>query len=204
MSATILTLDTAKQANLTVVENNRGTQAVHDHVVAMRANRRTGTACAKTRGEVAGSNKKPWRQKGTGRARAGERRSPVWSGGGVVFGPRPRDYSKDISKKTKKLAFRKALSERIKSGDVLTIGNFAVADGKTRSFIKEVGTLTDAKKVLIIATAFDEKTYLAARNHGKTLLMTAAEVNTEHVLHYDKIVLCADAMETLARRTAKA
>lgn len=202
MSAQVLTLDAAKAANISVVENGRGTQAVHDVIVAMRANRRTGTACAKTRGEVAGSNKKPWRQKGTGRARAGERRSPVWVGGGVVFGPRPRDYSKSVNKKTKKLAFSKSLSERIKSGDVMVIPSFSVADGKTKTFLKTLAALTDATKVLIVAAAFDEKTYLAARNHAKVLLMTAAEVNTENFLYYDKVILCSDALETISRRTA--
>ena len=202
MSAQVLTLDAAKAANISVVENGRGTQAVHDVIVAMRANRRTGTACAKTRGEVAGSNKKPWRQKGTGRARAGERRSPVWSGGGVVFGPRPRDYSKSVNKKTKKLAFSKSLSERIKSGDVMVIPSFSVADGKTKTFLTTLAALTDATKVLIVAAAFDEKTYLAARNHAKVLLMTAAEVNTANFLYYDKVILCSDALETISRRTA--
>lgn len=202
MSAQVLTIESAKQANLTVVENGRGTQAVHDAIVAMRANRRTGTACAKTRGEVAGSNRKPYKQKGTGNARAGERRSPVRVGGGVVFGPRPRDYSKDINKKTKKLAFRKGLSERIKAGDVAVLPTFAVADGKTKTFLKNLAALTDAKKVLIISAAFDEKTYLAARNHAKVLLMTASEVNVENLLYYDKIFLTSDAMETLVRRTA--
>lgn len=202
MSAQVLTLDAAKAANISVVENGRGTQAVHDVIVAMRANRRTGTACAKTRGEVAGSNKKPWRQKGTGRARSGERRSPVWSGGGVVFGPRPRDYSKSVNKKTKKLAFSKSLSERIKSGDVMVVPSFSVADGKTKTFLKTLAALTDATKVLIVAAAFDEKTYLAARNHAKVLLMTAAEVNTENFLYYDKVILCSDALETISRRTA--
>lgn len=202
MSAQVLTLDAAKAANITVVENGRGTQAVHDVIVAMRANRRTGTACAKRRGEVAGSNKKPWRQKGTGRARAGERRSPVWSGGGVVFGPLPRDYSKSVNKKTKKLAFSKAISERIKAGDVLVVGGFSVADGKTKTFLKNLAALTDAAKVLIVAAQFDENTYLAARNHGKVLLMTAAEVNTENLLYYDKVILVSDALEILSRRTA--
>jgi large subunit ribosomal protein L4 len=202
MSKQILTLDAAKQANLNVVEDGRGTQAVHDHIVAMRANRRTGTACTKTRGEVSGNNKKIYRQKGTGNARHGDKRAPIFVKGGVVFGPRPRDYSKNISKKTKKLAFRKALSERIKSGDVLLVPQFSVTDGKTRSFVKQLQGLTDGRKVLIVAAAFDQNTYLAARNYGTALLMTAAEVNTEHLLHHTKIILCSDAMETLARRTA--
>src|SRR6186997_971608 len=102
-----------------LVEGGKGTQAVHDTVVAYRANRRMGTACTKTVGEVSGSNKKPWRQKGTGRARAGSNQSPLWPGGGVVFGPRPRDFSKKVNVKTRQLALRKALSERLKAGDVV-------------------------------------------------------------------------------------
>src|SRR6185503_12236585 len=106
---------------LPLVEGGRGTQAVHDTIVAYRANQRMGTACTKTMGEVAGSGKKPWRQKGTGRARAGSFRSPLWAGGGVVFGPKPRDFGRKVSKSTKQLALRKALSERLKSGDVVVV-----------------------------------------------------------------------------------
>src|SRR6476661_10773273 len=90
-----------------LVEGGKGTQAVHDVVVAFRAAQRMGTACTKTVGEVSGSNKKPWRQKGTGRARAGSHQSPLWAGGGVVFGPRPRDFSKKVNAKTRHLALRK-------------------------------------------------------------------------------------------------
>src|SRR5712692_2132642 len=107
------------EVKFALVENGKGTQAVHDTVVAHQAAQRSGTACTKTVGEVAGTNKKPWRQKGTGRARAGSFRSPLWRGGGVVFGPRPRDFSKTISRATKQLALRKALSERLVAGDVL-------------------------------------------------------------------------------------
>jgi large subunit ribosomal protein L4 len=202
MAATVLTIDSAKSANIRVIENGRGTQAVHDAVVAMRANRRSGTAKTKTRGEVAGSNKKMYKQKGTGNARMGEKRTPVRVGGGTAHGPKIRDYSKKVSKKTKKLAFAKALSERIKTGDVLSIPEFSVKDGKTASFIKQLASLTDSTKVMIIAAAFDGTTYLAARNFGKALLMTADEANTEQVLHYDKIIVTADAMETISRRTA--
>jgi large subunit ribosomal protein L4 len=202
MAATVLTIDSAKSANIRVIENGRGTQAVHDAVVAMRANRRSGTAKTKTRGEVAGSNRKMYKQKGTGNARMGEKRTPVRVGGGTAHGPKIRDYSKKVSKKTKKLAFAKALSERIKTGDVLSIPEFSVKDGKTASFIKQLAGLTDSTKVMIIAAAFDGTTYLAARNFGKALLMTADEANTEQVLHYDKIIVTADAMETISRRTA--
>ena len=203
MATQLLTLEAAKAANIRVIENGRYTQAVHDVVTAIRANGRSGTACTKRRGEVSGSNKKLYRQKGTGNARAGEKRSPTRVGGGVAHGPKPRDYSKIVSKKTKKVAFAKAFSERIKAGDVVTVGSFAVADGRTASYIKQLAAVApDQKKVLIISSVFDPMTLRAARNHGKSLLMTADEANTHHLLLYRKIVVTADAMETLARRTA--
>src|SRR6266498_4417064 len=118
-----------------LVEGGKGTQAVHDVVVAYRAAQRSGTACTKNVGEVSGSNKKPWRQKGTGRARAGSFASPLWRGGGVVFGPRPRDFGRKVSKATKQLALRKALSERLKAGDVIVVDDIKLNSPKTREFI---------------------------------------------------------------------
>ncbi|HZQ48609.1 MAG TPA: 50S ribosomal protein L4, partial [Verrucomicrobiae bacterium] len=107
-----------------LIANGKGTQAVHDTVVAYNAAQRSGTACTKNVGEVAGTNKKPWKQKGTGRARAGSFRSPLWRGGGVVFGPKPRDFSKKVSRATRQLSLRKALSERLNAGDVLVVDDF--------------------------------------------------------------------------------
>ena len=103
------------EVQFAVIENGKGTQAVHDTVVAYQAAQRSGTACTKNAGEVTGTNRKPWRQKGTGRARAGSFQSPLWRGGGVVFGPKPRDFSKKVNAKTKQFALRKALSERLTS-----------------------------------------------------------------------------------------
>lgn len=201
--ATTFTTDAAKAANLRLVEEeNKGLQALHDTIVAYRANRRQGNAHTKSRAEVAGSGKKLWKQKGTGRARMGSARSPIWSGGGVVFGPKTRDWSIKVPQKVKTLAFRTALTNRIAAGDVLNIDAFAINDGKTRSFISQVKALTDASKVLIIAEKFDELTFRSARNVQPVLLMSAAEVNAEHLLNYDKIVIVSDAFETLARRTA--
>lgn len=202
MSATAFTIESAKSASIRVIEDEaRGTQAVHDMVTAMRANRRSGTACTKTRTEVAASGKKPWRQKGTGRARAGRVSSPIWRGGGIIFGPRPRSYAKSVNKRTKQLAFSKALSARILAGDVLSIDSFSIADGKTKSFVNQMSALGMPTKTIIISAAFDEKTYLAGRNVQKTLLMTAAEVNTEHLLYFDKIIITSDALQTIAART---
>src|SRR5258707_7227872 len=135
MAAKVLTVEAAKAANIEVVENGKYSQVIHDTVVALRANRRSGTASVKTKATVNGSGAKPWRQKGTGRARAGYKSSPVWVCGGVVFGPKPRDYSKKISKSVRRLAFQKALSERIKAGDVLAIDKFAVSEIKTKAFV---------------------------------------------------------------------
>src|SRR5438067_3132911 len=143
MSAKVLTKAAAKEAKIALVEGGRGTQAVHDVVVAMRAARRSGSANTKSKADVNLSGAKPWRQKGTGRARAGYKSSPIWRGGGVVFGPKPRDYSKKVPKSVRRLAFQKALSERINSGDVLTIDAFALKDIKTKLFLAFLKKQTD-------------------------------------------------------------
>jgi large subunit ribosomal protein L4 len=142
MSATVLTFEAAKKAKLALIENGRGTQAVHEVVVALRAARRSGSAKTKTKAEVNLSGAKPWRQKGTGRARAGYKSSPVWTGGGVVFGPKPRDYSKKISKSVRKVALRKALSTRIAGGDILVVDSFAVKQPKTKQFVAALQAIT--------------------------------------------------------------
>jgi len=203
MAAKVLTVEAAKAAKIDVVENGRYTQVVHDTVVAMRANRRSGTASVKTKATVSGSGAKPWRQKGTGRARAGYKSSPVWVGGGVVFGPHPRDYSKKVAKSVKKIALRKALSEKIKSGDVFIVDSFAIKEPKTKAFISALVEITEEVKTLVISAAFDQPTYLAARNVQPTLLMTASEVNTEQLLNYRKIVLTNDGLAQLAERLSK-
>src|SRR2546425_3786103 len=147
MSAKVLTRAAATEAKIDMIEDGRGTQAMHDAVVEIRAARRSGSANTKTKAEVDLSGAKPWRQKGTGRARAGYKSSPIWRGGGVVFGPKPRDYSKKVSKTVRRLAFQKALSERIKAGDVLTIDKFVVPEIKTKSFVDLLRKQTDAEKV---------------------------------------------------------
>src|SRR5208337_699320 len=118
-----------------LIENGLGTEAVQQTVVAYRAAQRMGTACTKNAGEVAGTNKKPWRQKGTGRARAGSFQSPLWRGGGVVFGPKPRDFAKKVSHNTKQLALRKALSARLQAGDVMVIDDLKLTSPKTKEFL---------------------------------------------------------------------
>jgi large subunit ribosomal protein L4 len=200
MSAKVLTKAAAQEAKIDIIEDGRGTQAVQDVVVAMRAARRSGSANTKTKAEVDLSGAKPWRQKGTGRARAGYKSSPLWRGGGVVFGPKPRDYSKKISKSVRQLAFRKALSERIKAGDVLTIDKFVVPELKTKSFVALLKKQTDAEKVLIVSDSFDDNTFRSARNVKPVKLATASDVNTEQLLTFEKILVTQKALETLAKR----
>jgi large subunit ribosomal protein L4 len=160
-------------------------------------------ANTKTKAEVNLSGAKPWRQKGTGRARAGYKSSPIWRGGGVVFGPKPRDYSKKISKSVRRLAFQKALSERIHAGDVLTVTSLSVKEPKTKAFVSLVKGHTDARKVLLISDSFDENLYRSARNVKPALLATAADVNTEQLLAFDKIIVTDKALEQLAERTTR-
>jgi large subunit ribosomal protein L4 len=201
MSAKVLTKAAAKEAKLDIIEDGHGTQAVHEAVIAMRAARRSGSANTKSKAEVDLSGAKPWRQKGTGRARAGYKSSPIWRGGGVVFGPKPRDYSKKVAKSVRRLAFRKALSERINAGDVLTIDNFVVPELKTKAFVHLLRKQTDAKKVLIVCDSFDEKTYKSARNVKPVRLASASDVNTEQLLRFQKILVTQKALEKLAERT---
>lgn len=203
MATTILTAEAAKAAQIEIItEDEKYRQAVFDHIMAIRAARRSGSACTKTRGEVAGSNAKPWRQKGTGRARAGEKRSPIWRGGGVVFGPRPRDYSLKINKKVMKAALRKAFSERVNNGDVLVVDSFKVTEGKTKKFISLLQSITPEAKTLVVAPEFDELTLRAARNVQGPKLLSAMAVNTEHLLLYKKIVITNEVLPLLAGRMA--
>ncbi len=202
MSAKVLTKAAAKEAKIGLIDGGRGTQAVHDVVVAMRAARRSGSANSKSKADVDLSGAKPWRQKGTGRARAGYKSSVIWRGGGVVFGPKPHDYSKKVSKSVRRHAFQKALSERINAGDVLTISEFAVKELKTKSFVALLKKQTDARRVLILSDNFDENTYKSARNVKPVTLATATDVNTEQLLAFEKILVTESALSKLAERTS--
>ena len=183
-----------------VIENAKGTQAVQDTVVAYRAAQRSGTACTKNVGEVSGSNKKPWRQKGTGRARAGSLRSPLWRGGGVVFGPRPRDYSKKVNGKVRQLALRKALGERIRMGDVLIVDDLKVNAPKTKEMLGLLRALELTGTTLLVSGENNPSLYLAARNLQAVEVTTADLLNTYQVLRPDKLVLSRAALEKVAQR----
>lgn len=204
MKLAIKDLNGAPQGELEVkfglVEGGRGTQAVHDTVVAYMAAQRMGTACTKTVGEVAGSNKKPWRQKGTGRARAGSVRSPLWVGGGVVFGPRPRDFSKKVNAKTRQLALRKALTERLKAGDVQVLADLKLESPKTKGFLGLLNALGVEGSTLLVDAMIDKNLVLASRNVPKVELATADGLNTYQVLKPNKLLITKDAFDKLAER----
>lgn len=202
MSAKTFTAEDAQAANLVLVGEEKGRQAVHDLVVAYRANRRTGSACTKTRGEVSGNNRKIYKQKGTGGARHGDKRAPIFVGGGVVFGPRPRDYSKKVTKTVRKLALRRTLGDLVRAEKLKTVDSFSVADGKTKSFVAAVDQLAKPGKILIVGNSFDDSTFLAARNVAWTQLVNAADLNVEQLLLANTIILVGDAVQTLAARTA--
>jgi large subunit ribosomal protein L4 len=198
------TKDAASKLKVDLIENGIGTQALHETVVAMRANRRAGTHSTKTKATVAGSGKKPWRQKGTGNARSGYKSSPVWSGGGVVFGPHPRDYSKKTNKAVKQLALRKAISSRVNAGEVYLIEPITLSKPKTRDLVAKLGDNIDKKTTaLLIIENLDQNLYLAARNHPHLVATTGDLVNAEQLLLCDKIFITDGALGKISARLQK-
>ena len=205
MKLTVFTSDAAKSSEqefkLPTFEGSKGLQAVKEVVVAHRANARQGTRSTKTRGEVRGGGKKPWNQKGTGRARAGSSRSPLWSGGGVVFGPKPRDFSKKINGKVKALAFSRALFDRATAGDISVIESFVAKDAKTKVIVALLERIAPKGKVLIVDAPFTTEASRAARNVARVTLQEAAKLNTLDLVQYAKIVVSSKALETIIART---
>ena len=181
-------------------EGSKGLQAVKEVVVAHKANARLGTHSTKTRGEVRGGGKKPWAQKGTGRARAGSNRSPLWVGGGVVFGPKPRDYSKKINGKVKALAFSRALFDRASAGDVSVIEAFSSKDTKTKAMNQIISRIAPKGKVLIVDDPFTTEASRAAGNLARVTLQVASKLNTLDLVTYSWIVVSSKALEKIIAR----
>ncbi len=181
-------------------EGNKGVQAVKEVVVAHQANARLGSHSTLRRGEVRGGGKKPWRQKGTGRARAGSIRSPLWPGGGVVFGPKPRDYTKKINARVRTLAFGRALFDRATAGEIGVIEKFEVSPVKTRVIGQVIDRIAPKGKVLLVDDPFALETRRAARNLGRISLQEATRLNTLDLCQYRTIVVSAKAIETIIAR----
>jgi large subunit ribosomal protein L4 len=183
-------------------EGDKGLQAVKEVIVAINANARLGTHSTKTRGEVRGGGKKPWRQKGTGRARAGSIRSPLWVGGGVVFGPKPRDYSKKINAKVKALAFSRALFDRAVAGEIDVIESFQAPTAKTKAINQIIGLIAPKGKILLVDAPFSAEAVRAARNLERVSLQEASKLNTLDLAQYKKIIVSSAALETIIARVS--
>ncbi len=179
-----------------------GEQAVHDVVVATRNAARQGSASSKHKGEVAGSNKKPWRQKGTGRARAGYRQSPIWRGGAAAFGPKPRSYAVKVNKKVSRLAFGRAFSEKVLHNQVMVLDSLTMAEPKTKLFKDLLKSLKIENPVLIVLDTVDTNISLAARNIPKVQVRRASDLSVYELLRYPQIVVTKAGLEVIKQRLA--
>ena len=172
---------------------------IHDIVRMQRASRRAGNACTKTRAEVRGGGAKPWRQKGTGRARAGTRNSPLWRGGGTVFGPKPRDFSYKLPRKVRKLGIRMALSSRFSEENLVVLDDFQMDEIKTGNFVAIMNTL-ELDNALIVIPGADEKLEKSSRNVPGYKVMATAGLNVYDILLHKKVVLLQDCIGQLEKR----
>ena len=172
-------------------------KVMHAAVVNFLANQRQGTQSTKTRSEVSGGGKKPWRQKGTGRARQGSIRSPQWTHGGIALGPKPRDYSYRLNKKVKRLAIVSALSAKAQAGEMVVIDKIEAAEYKTKTVAAMLKAVDAAKKALIVTPAVDEKLVKSAANLAGVSTTVVGQINTYAVLNGGKLVISADAAKKL-------
>jgi len=172
---------------------------LHDMVRMQRAAKRAGTASTKTRKDVRGSSAKPWRQKGTGRARAGTRKSPIWRGGGVAFGPKPRDYSFKLNRKVKKQAVSMALSARFQEGNLVVLDDFTLEQIKTKDFINVMNTL-DLSTALIVIDEDNENLSKSSRNVNGFKVLNVGGLNVYDILLHGKLVLLQPAISSLEER----
>lgn len=177
------------------------TGVIHEAIVNFLANQRQGTATTKTRGMVRGGGKKPWRQKHTGRARAGSIRSPLWRGGGTVFGPQVRDYSYALPKKQKRLALLSAINEKISNGEVVVIDELSLEKPKTKNMIEILKNFGFEKKsVLIVFPEKDDAILLSARNIPGVNVTRIMDLNTYDVIVHDILLMTKDAIKRLEEK----
>ena len=169
---------------------------VHMAVVSQLANKRQGTQKAKTRSEVSGGGRKPWRQKGTGHARQGSTRAPQWTGGGVVFAPTPRDYSFKLNKKERRAALKSALTSKVQDNKFVVVDSLALADAKTKE-MQKVLTNLKAEKALVITADNDQNVILSARNIADVETATPATINTYDVMKHNTVVVTKDAVASI-------
>ncbi|MFM9332354.1 50S ribosomal protein L4 [Paenibacillus mesotrionivorans] len=170
------------------------THVLHEAVVMQQASLRQGTHKVKTRAEVRGGGRKPWKQKGTGRARQGSIRSPQWKGGGIVFGPTPRSYGYKLPKKVRRLAIKSALSSKVLDNDIIVLDQLSLAQPKTKEFAAILKNLNVDRKALVVTTAFDENVALSTRNIPGVKFLSAEGLNVLDVLVYDKLIITKEAV----------
>ena len=170
---------------------------MHEAVKNHLANRRQGTQSALTRAEVSGGGKKPWRQKGTGHARQGSTRAPQWRHGGIVFAPKPRDYSYTLNKKVKRLALKSALSSKFLSGEIIVLDSINVQEYKTKTIVNMLSAINALPKSLIVLQDSDQKVVNSIRNIPRVKSMRADSINTYDILNAGKLVLVRDAVQKI-------
>ena len=194
-------VDTVYDQALLVTD--KGEQAVKDAVTAIRNSMRAGTACTKGKGEVAGSNKKPWKQKGTGNARAGFRQSPVWRGGGVAHGPKPRSFEQKLNKKVWTLAFKRALSDKLVAGEVIVVDKFDFEAPKTKLMAKLLKDLGVERSAVVIQKDVDDTVLLVTSNLPRVDYSTAQALDVYTLLVNKQLVCDQAGFDALVARLAK-
>jgi len=182
-----------------MVFNNEASEAlVHSAIVNYLANQRQGTAATKTKGMVSGGGKKPWKQKSTGRARSGSSRSPIWRGGGIIFGPQPRDYTSKLPKNMRRMALYKALTMKMADGEVSVIESLSLEKPATKDMIKILKNLDmTGKTVLIVLAEKDDNVILSARNIPGVEVIRVSDINAYNIIVFKNIIFTADAMAKL-------
>ena len=207
MKLTVYSSDGSKSqekefANMPELEPGKGVQALKDLIVAYQANLRQGNASTLRRGDMKGGGKKPFRQKGTGMARRGSNVSPILVGGGVVFGPKPRDYTKKVNGKVRKLAFQRAIFDKANEGAIQVIEALEVSEPKTKAFNSVLTKIQPKGKVLVVDAQFADNTVLAARNIERVGIIDAASLNAYDLLRYDTVLISEKGLETLLARAS--
>ena len=187
--------DLALNDSVWAVEVNE--PVMHDAIVLAQASMRQGTASTKTRSEVSGGGRKPYKQKGTGNARQGSTRSPQWPGGGIVFGPKPRNYDKKQNRKERRLALKSALTSKLQDKELVIVENFNLESNKTKAFNEMLAKLNVNGKALVVCENENENLYLAARNNRKVAVMTVSEVNVLDLVAVDYLVIDESSVKAL-------
>ena len=198
----VLNIKGEKVKDITLSENVWGIvpndTVLYDAITLTRNAQRQGTAATKTRSEVSGGGRKPWRQKGTGRARQGSTRAPHWVGGGTVFGPQPRDYDKKMNRKERRLALKSALAYKVINKELVIVDNFGIETAKTKD-MKNILNIFEASNTvtLIVVSELTDNVILATRNLGNVILLTVDEINTYDVISADKLIITEDAVKQI-------